>query len=209
MEKKIDTRTASQRIDADIISLIKSKHTLIWIVTRDERRVESALAEIAYRAKLALNIWDCSQGLYTQQTSGKMEVTDDSVRDSMSMLTKIRQTPKRCLYVMRDLHKWLADPYVLRALRTLSRDLQDADLLVQRSIVVLSPSSEVPLELSAHAIVVDYPLPDRAEMGKILDDVVSVLPEEMKGAALTAALRETAVDAAIGLSAEEAANVFS
>ena len=122
MEKKIDTRTASQRIDADIISLIKSKHTLIWIVTRDERRVESALAEIAYRAKLALNIWDCSQGLYTQQTSGKMEVTDDSVRDSMSMLTKIRQTPKRCLYVMRDLHKWLADPYVLRALRTLSRD---------------------------------------------------------------------------------------
>src|SRR6185436_20411048 len=103
--------------------------------------------------------------------------------------------------VMRDLHRWF-DPMILRTLRSLSRELQSAVPAEARAIILLTPSSEVPLELSS-ATVIDYPLPDRDDVTRIIDDVLTALTPEIRDGATPNCARELAIDAALGLSAEE------
>jgi hypothetical protein len=83
-----------------------------------------------------------------------------------------------------------------------------------QAIIVLTTSSEVPADLAGHATVIDWPLPDRAEIAAILDAAVTSLPENDKsGAPLRAELprdvREIAIDAPVGLIGEEAASCYA
>jgi SpoVK/Ycf46/Vps4 family AAA+-type ATPase len=125
------------------------------------------------------------------------------------MIGAIRDARARQVWILRDVHLWLRDPTVLRGMRTLERTLQAAKPEEARSMIVLTPSAEVPPELSGHAIVVDWPMPDRAEIAQILDDIVAALPDRIKGGAMVNGKREAAIDAAVGLTAEEASSCYS
>jgi AAA+ superfamily predicted ATPase len=76
-------------------------------------------------------------------------------------------------------------------------------------VVILSPTADVPPELGVHATVIEWPLPDREEIGAILDAAVAALPDDMKASAAPNGTRDAAVDAAVGLSGEEAAACFA
>jgi hypothetical protein len=192
--------TRSDQARADITALFRARNTLLWVVTREEARVERALIEAATAAKYVPTFWDCAGGL--QAASGK--AIDPSLIDPLNMLKRIGVRPEREVYVMRDLHKWLADPVVLRTLRGLARSLEGTPTAECRSIVVLSPSSEVPPELAGHAVVIDWPLPDRPEIADILGQFVEQYPD-----AVTADTRDAAIDAAVGLTAAEATGCYS
>jgi len=110
---------------------------------------------------------------------------------------------------MRDLAYWLKDPNVLRGLRTLARELPLVGREEARAVVVLTPSSEIPPELQGHAIVIEWPLPDRIEIAGLLDAAVNALPPELKDKAAPNGTRDAAIDAAVGLTAEEAASCFA
>jgi hypothetical protein len=195
--------TRGAQAEADVSALLRARNTLLWVVTREETRVERSLAEAAASAKYAIRYWDCAYGL--TDAEGK---TVANVQDPNAILDRIRDSKDRGVFVLRDLHKWF-DPIVLRKVRSLARSLQAAPTNEARTIVILTPSSEVPPELAGHAIVIDWPLPDRAEVAKILDDTVAALPEEIRAKAAVNGKREAAIDAAVGLSAEEIANTFA
>jgi SpoVK/Ycf46/Vps4 family AAA+-type ATPase len=81
-----------------------------------------------------------------------------------------------------------------------------------RAMIVVTPTAEVPLELQGHAIVIDWPLPDRAEIGEVLDAAVAVLRDDMREKVLTElsnGARERAIDAAVGLTQIEAESTFA
>lgn len=210
-----------ERVNRDITALLKARHTLLILVTREEARGEAALIEACAGAKLEVSFWDCADGL--SDSSGKRTRSD--LTDPVNMLTYIGETRSRRVYVLRDLHKWY-DPVVLRKLRNLARSLQSSPSTEARTIVLISPVGEVPPELTGHVTVVEYPLPDRAEVTVILDKIVSGLPQAVREYVFcpkniretlskeevetTESLRrEQAIDAAVGLSAEEASNCYA
>jgi SpoVK/Ycf46/Vps4 family AAA+-type ATPase len=201
MDSKSTTRGA--KAQEDVTALLRARNTLLWVVTREETRVERSLTEAAAAANYAIRFWDCATGV--SDAEGKPIAND---QDPNVVLDRIRNSKERAVFVLRDLHKWL-DPVVLRKTRSLARLLQGAPKNEARSIVVLTPSAEVPPELAGHAIVLDWPLPDRAEVAKILDDTLAALPDEIRGAAAVNGQREAAIDASVGLSAEEIANTFA
>jgi hypothetical protein len=112
---------------------------------------------------------------------------------------------------MRDLPVWLAGPpgaAPLRLLRNLARMLPGVPQARSQAIVIITPSGDIPPELSGHVTVIEWPLPDRAEIGQMLD--MAMLPykdnpkiEQLNGN------RDAAIDAAVGLTGEEAQNCFS
>ena len=195
--------TKSQKTDADISALLRAKTTLLWITTREELRVERALVTAAGEARYEAVFWDCAGGL--TNAAGKQI---QNLQDPNAALAYIRDSKKRQLFVMRDLHRWW-DPIVLRTLRNLAKDLQGAPKNEARAVVVLTPSSEVPNELAGHATVLDYPLPERAEIAALLDVVVAGLPPEVAAEAVPEGVREAAIDAAVGLTAEEALGCYA
>jgi hypothetical protein len=207
MNAQTQTQTRGAKVNAEITALLRARYTLLWIVTREEGRVERAVIEAAGRANYKTLLWDCVDGI--------VDMKGQSVSkngDPIAAMDYLNGRKDKSVLVLRDFHKWI-DPMTLRKLRNLSRSLQSASASETRSIVVLTPSAEIPPELADHATVIDYPLPDRFEVARILDDVVGSLAPEVQAVARERlakdGARDAAIDAAVGLSAEEIANCFA
>jgi hypothetical protein len=200
-------QTAGAKVAADVAALLRARNALLWIVTREEARVERFLVEAAQSAQYEPRFWDCATGV--TNLAGEPVNGGESVTDPVAALTAIRSGVGRQLWVMRDLPTWLRDPSALRNLRSLARSLPSAPRDQARAIVVLTPSNEIPPELAGHAIVVEWPMPDRAEVAAILDAVIAALPEAVRANAAPNGVRDAAIDAAVGLTAEEAQSCYA
>jgi AAA+ superfamily predicted ATPase len=71
-------------------------------------------------------------------------------------------------------------------------------------MIIIAPTGDVPAELADHATVIEWPLPDREEIAQILEYAIEDLPDAKRKGALPKAMRDAAIDAAVGLSGEEA-----
>lgn len=199
-------KTSGSRAAADVSALLRARNPLLWITSREEARVERLLMEAAQESKYEPVFWDCANGL--QSYAG--EVLDGRLTDPANVLGAIRDSRKRQVWVLRDLPAWLRDPSVLRALRSLARALPLSPRDEARAVILLTPSNEIPPELQGHAIAMDWPLPDRAEIAEILDASLAALPDGLRtSAAPVNGARDAAIDAAVGLSAEEAQSCYA
>lgn len=207
-------KSASERNAGEVLNLLRARNALIWIVSPEEKRVEDALIGIASSAKYAVRLWDCSGGATDHKgddvpiplASGQ-RVQSRNLSDPAAALNAIRDAQERAVWVLRDFTAFLKDPFVARAMRNLARSLPMTERDRARAMIVVSPSSEIPPELADHAMVVRWELPDRAEIAAIFDFMIASQENEATTAAAQA-VREQAIDAALGLSAEAAASCY-
>ncbi len=209
--------TKGQAVAADIAALLRARNAILWIVTREEARVERFLVEAAASAGYVSRTWDVSQG-GAEVTGKKVVGCTQDPGEALGYISRRasgedRTIPQdRCVWVMRDLPVWLAGvpgAAALRSLRNLARSLPAEPRERAQAIVILTPSTDVPPELAGHATVIEWPLPDRDEVAAILDAQIEALPDEMKGTAAPNGTRDAAIDAAVGLSGEEAAACYA
>lgn len=200
-----NTPSAGAKAAQDVAALLRARNPLIWIVTREEARAERLLIDAAAAAQYEPVFWDCANGL----TNVIGATLSRDIGDPAEAIKRLKSEQRRQMWVMRDLVPFLRDPFVCRALRSTVRSLPQAPRDQARAVVVLTPSNEVPPELAGHAIVIEWPLPDRTEIAAILDNAIANLPEEIRDQAAPNGVREAAIDAAIGLSAEEAQSCYA
>jgi hypothetical protein len=118
------------------------------------------------------------------------------------------RSPERGAWILRDLPAWLRDPSALRQVRNLARYLPTVPRAQSQALILITPSGEIPPELAGHATVIEWPLPDRSEVAAILDATIGALPAELREQAAPNGARDAAIDAAIGLTGEEAAACY-
>lgn len=207
----------SANMAADIAALLRSRHPLIWVVTREEARTERYLIEAASAAGYIPRTWDVAEGV--KGIDGKV-IGSMGGKDPAETLETIRARSEvedpaddlRGVWIMRDLVPWLEGmpgASVRRTIRNLARSLPGRDRKVAQAIILLTPSRDVPDELAGHATVIDWPMPDREEIAAILDAAIESLPDELKAGAAPNGQRDAAIDAAVGLSGEEAASCYA
>lgn len=197
----------SQRAAADIAALLRARNPLIWVVTREEARVEQHLIEAAASASYAPYTWDAAQGPRTIAGQQVREGGNDPGDMLSAIAARAESGAERSVWIMRDLAPWLRDltgAVPLRMLRNLARALPAAPRERAQAIIVLSAAGDLPPELSTSAAVVEWPLPDRAEIADILDAAIEALPDDIRTQALARNARDAAIDATVGLSGEEA-----
>lgn len=200
------TPTKSQQTAADVSALIRARNPLLWIVTKEEARTESHLFEAAASAGYLARTWDIVQGPMNVDGTPADGETDPGAM-LQAIANRSKNTKERCVWIMRDLAPWLtgltgAQP--CRALRNLARSLPSVPRDYAQAIIVTSPTADVPAELQGHATVIDWPAPDRNEIAAILDAAIAGLPAELQATAAPNGTRDAAIDAAVGLSGEEA-----
>jgi AAA+ superfamily predicted ATPase len=215
----------------DVASLLRARNSLLWIVTREEARVEGFLVEAAGAAGYKTVFWDAAQGVTTIDSKKVQGVGGEDVGTTLAAVRAASdQDPKksvRQVWVMRDLPRWLGDGMAgaipLRQLRNLAKHLPGVDRKAAQAIIILTTESNIPADLAGHATVIEWPLPDRSEIEKVLTSAINSLPEydtdketgeeikskPIRSLATTPETRETAIDAAVGLTAEEAAACFA
>jgi hypothetical protein len=204
----MSTETAGQKTASEVAALLRARNALIWVVTPEEGRVErSLITAITTQAKYDVRLWDCDVGV--TDATGKETRPGKDATDINATLAFIRDSEDRAVWILKDMPFWLSDPVVRRRLRNLARSLPAAERNKARSIVILTPDSNVPPELSDHAIVVKWALPDREEIATIFQNVLDGLPDDVRANALAEGTRDAAIEAAVGLSAEAAASCYS
>jgi SpoVK/Ycf46/Vps4 family AAA+-type ATPase len=117
---------------------------------------------------------------------------------------KARKTP--AIYVLKDFHKYLEDPMIVRHLRDLAHTLK----ATYTTLVFLSPTVALPRELEKDVTLIDLPPPDAAElMGLLRTLCQSVTKAGHFKVALTEEGAWELVHAAQGMTLNEAENAFA
>ncbi|MBI4576755.1 MAG: AAA family ATPase [Planctomycetes bacterium] len=192
-----DGRIASDR---QIEYLIRADYPLVYVVTNEEARSEQALRRIALDRKRAFFHWSLTEGVVSQDGRS----AGDQTRDPQAALEHVFQTKDPAIYVLRDFHPFLKAPFCVRRLRDLAAALPNT----KRTVVLLGPVLELKSELEKDVAVVDYDLPTREVLRVSLDKALGGAPRG-KVEMPDEPLQERAIDAALGLTAKEAENVFS
>jgi len=163
----------------DFQRAVQAGFTLLAVVTAEEARAR----ELIVRACKGLPVvyWTAACGV--------------SIHDA---LEKASAAELKQVDVLVDIQPHLADPSVQRTLREIG-------LGARRAIVVLLGSAlDVPADLEREMAIIDLPLPNRAEIGELLDATARV----QKGAEPAGWDRDAFVRAASGLTTCEAARAF-
>lgn len=205
-----------QKTATDISSLLRARNPLIQVISREEARVEGFLAEAAAAAGYKILFWDVAQGVTT--LDGKASTTFRDAQDPAAAFAFVRSEAEkgdkgeRQVWVFRDLSAMLEGPIGTvsrRQLRNLAKYLPSVGRKSAQAIVILTTSATVPDDLAGHATVIDFPLPDRSEIEKVLQSAIDSLPEDIREQAAPNGTRDLAIDAAVGLTAEEAASCYA
>jgi SpoVK/Ycf46/Vps4 family AAA+-type ATPase len=181
--------------------LIRARYPLIYVVSFEENRVGMRLKDIADERKKQVFNWTITNGLELPDGSWVTEL-----KDPLKVLEYILQSDANALFVLHDYHHYLNDPVVVRK----QRDLAHALKSTRKNIIFLSPILKVPTELEKEIAVIDYRLPDKQELMEIIKRISQSLDGTKKLEILKSPEKqEKIVEAALGLTAEEAENVFA
>ncbi len=195
--------TTKRSSRAEIEDLIRARYPLIYVVSHEESRVEESLRKMCIEREMRLEAWSITEGFKVLcNGSGAREV-----KDPMKALDHVLRGEGRALYVLRDFHPFLKEPSVVRKLRDLATALRKT----KKSIVVLSPVQKVPPELEKSiCAIVDWELPTRVEIDMIARNLVPQAPlVTQQQVEQDPTFLERVVEAALGLTAVEAENVFA
>jgi hypothetical protein len=95
-----------------------------------------------------LFIWSITSGI--RKADDPMKV-DEATRDPIAALNHIERQTYPAIFVLHDFHSYLNDQTVTRKLRELMSNLKDT----YETIVILSPTLNIPIELEKDVAVVD------------------------------------------------------
>lgn len=180
--------------------LIRARYPLIYTVSFEEIRVIESIKNISKRRNKKLFQWSITEGLEKPDGAFLAEF-----KDPVKILEYILQMDLNGVFVLKDFHHYMNDPVIIRRLRDLGHSLK----LTLKSVIFLSPILKIPTELEKEITVVDYKLPEKDELIKIVQDIANNVGgksvEELKNEIFLNKI----VEAALGLTAEEAENVFA
>ena len=196
-------------IAAEIETLIRARYPILYLVTSEELRAEQIVAEVAQRRQKKIFEWSCTSGIVPSGASIQSQKSrSPATREPLAALDQVVDQIEPAIFVFKDFH-----PFLTRNNHLVTRRLKEIALHLKNSfktIILLSPVLEIPVELEKEVTVLNVPLPSREELelllAKILDDVKQFKHVTIE---LDAAGRERLLQAALGLTLGEAENVFA
>jgi hypothetical protein len=197
------------KLAQEIETLIRARYPILYIVTGEETRVEAMLTDIARNRLKKLYEWSYTTGLVPAGTSIQAQKhRNAATRDPLVALDQVIDQVEPAIFVFRDFHPFLTKSNfaVIRKLKEIALHLKNS----YKTIVLVSPIQEIPPELDKEITVLSFPLPDRAELGDLLDRIVDDVKQFRQVVIdLDAAARDRLLSAALGLTLNEAENVFA
>ncbi len=180
--------------------LIQAQYPLIYLVTFEEERAERTIATLAQqRPQQRMYTWTMTHGMveYGQERGSGQQ--NNTVSPQAAINWAVRQKDSS-IFVFKDLHPFKDSPEVTRSLR----DAIEGFRGTHKTIVLMSPVQEIPVELEKEVVVLDFRLPNMSELNQVL----SAELEKSRTASITTEGREKLLKAALGLTRDEAEKVF-
>jgi MoxR-like ATPase len=196
-------------IAAEIETLIRARYPLLYLVTSEELRAVEALLDIAQRRQKKVFEWSCSTGIVPAGVSIQSQKSrNPATRDPLAALDQVIEQVEPAVYLFKDFH-----PFLTKNNFAVTRKLKEIALHLKNSfktIVLVSPVLEIPVELEKEITVLNFPLPTRDDLSELLDRILADVKQHRQVIIdLDEAGRERLLQAALGLTLGEAENVFA
>lgn len=201
--------------------LIDSSTPIVVIETAEEVRAVRLVREAAAPLHLAVFEWSIATGLVRGggevaaagadlrspgPTRATLPAADDHAaiynsREPAQALGTLEAMNLDAVFILKDFHRHLEDPVVVRRLRDVGQKFSSH----RRTVVITAPSITIPPELTSLVEFLDLPLPDTTRLHQLVDEVFLRMSQNR---ALRRSLDSAGLDAAInnlrGLTEEEA-----
>ncbi|HEY9701889.1 MAG TPA: AAA family ATPase [Allocoleopsis sp.] len=180
--------------------LIQAQYPLIYLVTSEEERAERTIAEIAQgkNQQKKVFLWTVTHGMI--EYGGPRTVTQHNTISPEAAIEWVVRQKEPGLFIFKDLHPFIDAPVTTRWLRDAIAGFKGT----QKTIIIMSPVQNIPIELEKEVVVIDYPLPDLAELNQVLSQQL----ETNRSKKMTTEVREKLLKAALGLTKDEAEKVY-
>jgi AAA+ superfamily predicted ATPase len=172
---------------AELRASLGAGFPIVVVVSHEEARVREIL-DATFGAE-RIRAWTATEGL----------AGDAKLRDPVLAIQHATASSAP-LHVFYDLHPFLGEPRVVRALRDFALAVREAKSV--RALILASPFPEVPAELDRDVAQLELPLPTSAEVGALFD---AEAPRRRKHAPVD---RDAFARAALGLTRAEAQRAF-
>ncbi|NET16698.1 MAG: AAA family ATPase [Okeania sp. SIO1H6] len=183
--------------------LIQAQYPLIYLVTSEEERSEQAIAALAQaKSPRKVFVWTVTHGI-VEYGQSKNTTQHNTVSPEAAIEWAIRQRDPNTgagIYVFKDLHPFIDSPPVTRWLRDAIASFKGTN----KTIILMSPMQNVPIELEKEVVVLDFPLPDMKELNQVLSRQL----EHSKNRRISTETREKLLKATLGLTKDEAEKVY-
>ncbi|MBD1845151.1 AAA family ATPase [Cyanobacteria bacterium FACHB-63] len=179
--------------------LLQAQYPLIYLVTSEEERAEQAISILAQmKPSKRLYLWTVTHGIveYGQPRS----VTQHNTVSPEAAIEWVMRQREPGIFVFKDLHPFIDSPAVTRWLRDAIASFKGT----QKAIVLMSPMQNIPIELEKEVVVMDFPLPNMAELNQVLTAQLDLVRTRR----ITTETREKLLKAALGLTRDEAEKVY-
>ncbi len=180
--------------------LVQAQYPLLYLVTSEEERAEQSISEIAIqvRPQRRVFVWTVTHGIveYGQPRS----VTQHSTVSPQPAIEWVMRQREPGIFIFKDLHPFIDNAEVTRWLRDAIASFKGS----QKTIILMSPVQSIPIELEKEVAVIDFALPNMAELNQVLTSHL----EQSRGRRLTTEGREKLLKAALGLTRDEAEKVY-
>jgi AAA+ superfamily predicted ATPase len=178
--------------------LLRARYPIIYIPTREEERVEIAIAQLAKeRGNRAVYVWDFVEGY--QDNPNYIGAGKRNPLQALELTDKLPESAQAIL-VLRDFHRFLEDVSISRKLRNLAKKLKSQP----KNIVIIAPQITIPEDLSEIFTVLEFPLPDGEEIKTEVERLLVAM-----GQSIQKPLLDDTVRAARGLSIERIRRVLA
>ena len=180
---------------------LRARATLLVIVTAEEERAVKVLKEVCdqWNPPRQCLSWDIVEG-FCAVTGGK--TNNCSSRDPLTALDELQKTDENAVIILKDFHEFWKNPAVKRKLRNLSQKFRYS----RRTMAIITPSLKVPDEIRDETVIIHFPPPSAKELE---DELETLTRGSGVPISLTPLGREKLIQAALGMSANQARRSFA
>lgn len=193
----------------ELETLIRARYPLIYIVTSEELRVQKVVSDLAVRRGKKAFEWTYSTGIVPVGTSIQSQKhRNPPTKDPLIALDQVIDQVEPAIYLFKDFHPFLArnNFAIIRKLKDICIQLKSS----YKTIILVSPVQEVPAELDKEVTLLNFPLPVREDLSQLLDTIIADIQSvKQVSIDLDEAGKERLLQAALGLTLNEAENVFA
>ncbi|MCL2349415.1 MAG: AAA family ATPase [Planctomycetaceae bacterium] len=196
--------------DKELDVLIRARYPIIYIESWEEERIENVLREIARFREKDFYVWTITEGVVKADEGARPVGRSNKTTDPLTALDTVLGHVRPAIYMFKDFHPFIEENRnnlaVIRRMRDVAEYFRDS----YKTIVIVSPTTRIARELQKDVTVMQYALPTKDELGKLLDRIVDEVKNNPKiKINLTPEGRDRLLTAAGGLTLKEAENVFA
>jgi len=180
----------------ELQSRLQAHYCVLFLTTYEEERWEAELANLTLDMGFGFVTWSATEGF-----KAALDADAAAINDPLTVLAEVEKYPADHVILLKDFHRYLNDPLVIRKLRDLCTSLRTSN----KTLLLMSPEVEIPIELARDVLQFELPLPDIDDLQSVLTEVLKEIQRSMgRSLRVNDEERERILKAVVGLTSREA-----